>query len=149
MDIVIEISIAIYAIMGEASLCIVTHGTFVLIFKVNQYTFEHGGTLCCILLSFSFSTFHDINISNTPDAVFTRDLINEGDKVSEDISLDLLFNFAGLGIIFDSISGYISGGSTSNGFALNKQGTNMTSGRITMSSCNCGEANNFADRQVL
>ena len=149
MDIVIEISIAIYAIMGEASLCIVTHGTFVLIFKVNQYTFEHC-TLCCILLSFSFSKSHDINISNTPGAVFTPDLINEGDKVSEDISLDLLFNFSGLGIIFDSISGYISGGSTSNGFALNKQGTNMTSGRITMSSyCNCSKANNFADCQVL
>eukprot|EP01083_Nonionella_stella_P073672 199428_1 len=79
----------------------------------------------------AFSTFkpHDINMSTTPGVLFVMDLINDGD---EDISVDLLFNFPDQGIQFDNLASL-----DVNGWTINKQGDNVTSGNITMSAYSC------------
>eukprot|EP01084_Bolivina_argentea_P219342 372035_1 len=79
----------------------------------------------------AFGTYkpHDMNMSTTPGVLFVMDLINND---AQDITVDLLFNFPDQNMNFDSLSAY-----NSNGFTINKQGSNIASGNITMSTYQC------------
>ena len=77
---------------------------------------------------------YNSSLSTTPGVIFVFDLINNGDN---DIIIDALFNYPDDNISFTDMNKF-----NANGFVINKDGTGLTSGNITMGIYDCISNNN-------